>query len=80
MLWSSLVEYRFDGEHARRQKFRVALCEEPIEGERERRIKEKGEKRRNEMRERRHGRVGIKFLKFPPMYAGKSHSTSPRDI
>lgn len=46
------MEYRFDGEHARRQKFRVALCEEPIEGERERRIKEKGEKRRNEMRER----------------------------
>lgn len=74
------MEYRFDGEHARRQKFRVALCEEPIEGERE---KDKGERRKakkRDERERRHGRVGIKFLKFPPMYAGKSHSTSPRDI
>lgn len=50
MLWSSLVEYRFDGEHARRQKFRVALCEEPIEGERE---KDKGERRKAKKRDER---------------------------
>lgn len=44
------MEYRFDGEHARRQKFRVALCEEPIEGERE---KDKGERRKAKKRDER---------------------------
>jgi len=31
-------------------------------------------------REAKERRVGIKFLKFPPTYGGKSHSASPRDI
>jgi len=35
---------------------------------------------RTDGREAKERRVGIKFLKFPPTYGGKSHSTSPRDI
>lgn len=51
-------------------------CEEQTEREKRERER-KGEREQDEKEARR---VGIKFLKFPAMYAGKSHSASPRDI